>query len=159
MQLNGDIIVLDEGEILQSGTAKDVFENPSNIKVAEITNDPAMNVIKGNIDSNKIILNENVLLEIPEHVKTIQAGTYHFGIRASDMILDNKGFDFNVDIAEISGSETFLHLHQNELNVVLLLEEVRNFNDQDNIKINFNLQKLYVFDEKGDLLFSPFSMN
>ena len=44
MQLNGDIIVLDEGEILQSGTAKDVFENPSNIKVAEITNDPAMNV-------------------------------------------------------------------------------------------------------------------
>jgi len=159
MQLNGDIIVLDEGEILQSGTSKDVFENPSNIKVAEITNDPAMNVIKGNIDSNKIILNENVLLEIPEHVKTIQTGTYHFGIRASDMILDNKGFDFKVDIAEISGSETFLHLHQNELNVVLLLEEVRNFNDQDNIKINFNLQKLYVFDEKGDLLFSPFSMN
>ena len=159
MQLNGDIIVLDEGEILQSGTAKDVFENPSNIKVAEITNDPAMNVIKGNIDSNKIILNENVLLEIPEHVKTIQTGTYHFGIRASDMILDNKGFDFNVDIAEISGSETYLHLHQNEINVVLLLEEVRNFNDQDNIKINFNLQKLYVFDEKGDLLFSPFSMN
>ena len=66
MQLNGDIIVLDEGEILQSGTAKDVFENPSNIKVAEITNYPAMNVIKGNIDSNKIILNENVLLEIPD---------------------------------------------------------------------------------------------
>ena len=159
MQLNGNIIVLDEGKILQSGTAKDVFENPENIKVAEITNDPAMNVIKVSIDSNKIILNENVQFDIPEHVKTIQSGTYHFGIRPSDMILDNNGFDFNVDIAEISGSETFLHLHQNELNVVLLLEEVRNFSDQDNIKINFNLQKLYVFDEKGDLLFSPFSMN
>ena len=159
MQLNGDIIVLDEGEILQSGTAKDVFENPENIKVAEITNDPAMNVIKGSIDSNKIILNENVQFDIPEHVKTIQAGTYHFGIRASDMILDDNGFDFNVDIAEISGSETFLHLHQNELNMVLLMEEVRNFNDNDNVKINFNLNKLYVFDEKGNLLFSPFKMN
>ena len=159
MQLNGDIIVLDEGEILQSGTAKDVFENPENIKVAEITNDPAMNVIKGSIDSNKIILNENVQFDIPEHVKTIQAGTYHFGIRASDMILDDNGFDFNVDIAEISGSETFLHLHQNELNMVLLMEEVRNFNDNDKVKINFNLNKLYVFDEKGNLLFSPFKMN
>ena len=159
MQLNGDIIVLDEGKILQSGTAKDVFENPENIKVAEITNDPAMNVIKGSIDSNKIILNENVQFDIPEHVKTIQAGTYHFGIRASDMILDDNGFDFNVDIAEISGSETFLHLHQNELNMVLLMEEVRNFNDNDKVKINFNLNKLYVFDEKGNLLFSPFKMN
>jgi len=159
MQLNGDIIVLDEGEILQSGTAKDVFENPENIKVAEITNDPAMNVIKGSIDSNKIILNENVQFDIPEHVKTIQDGTYHFGIRASDMILDDNGFDFNVDIAEISGSETFLHLHQNELNMVLLMEEVRNFNDNDKVKINFNLNKLYVFDEKGNLLFSPFKMN
>ncbi len=159
MQLNGNIIVLDEGKILQSSTAKDVFENPENIKVAEITNDPAMNVIKGSIDSNKIILNENVQFDIPEHVKTIRAGTYHFGIRASDMILDDNGFDFNVDIAEISGSETFLHLHQNELNMVLLMEEVRNFNDNDKVKINFNLNKLYVFDEKGNLLFSPFKMN
>ena len=159
MQLNGNIIVLDEGKILQSGTAKDVFENPENIKVAEITNDPAMNVIKGSIDSNKIILNENVQFDIPEHVKTIRAGTYHFGIRASDMILDDNGFDFNVDIAEISGSETFLHLHQNELYMVLLMEEVRNFNDNDKVKINFNLNKLYVFDEKGNLLFSPFKMN
>jgi glycerol transport system ATP-binding protein len=158
MQLNGDIIVLDEGEILQNGTAKDVFENPTNIKVSEITNDPAMNILKGSIDSNKIILNENVQFKIPKHLKNIQAGTYHFGIRASDMILDNKGFDFNIDISEISGSETFLHLHQNELNIVLLIEEVKNFNENDKVKINFNLDKLYVFDGKGDLLFSPFKM-
>ena len=159
MQLNGDIIVLDEGEILQNGTAKDVFENPTNIKVSEITNDPAMNILKGSIDSNKIILNENVQFKIPKHLKNIQASTYHFGIRASDMILDNKGFDFNIDISEISGSETFLHLHQNELNIVLLIEEVKNFNENDKVKINFNLDKLYVFDGKGDLLFSPFKMN
>jgi len=159
MQLNGDIIVLDEGEILQTGSAKNVFENPANIKVAEITNDPAMNILKGSIDSNKIILNENIKFEIPKHVKNIQHGTYFFGIRASDIILDNKGFDFNIDIAEISGSETFLHLHQNLLNIVLLIEEVRNFEENNEIKINFNLEKLYVFDGKGDLLFSPFEMN
>ena len=159
MQLNGEIIVLDEGEILQNGTAKDVFENPTNIKVSEITNDPAMNILKGSIDSNKIILNENVQFKIPKHVKNIQAGIFHFGIRASDMILDDKGFDFNIDISEISGSETFLHLRQNELNIVLLIEEVRNFNENDKVKINFNLDKLYVFDGKGDLLFSPFKMN
>jgi len=156
MQLNGNIVVLDEGEMLQCGTAKDVFENPSNIKVAEITNDPAMNILKGNIDSNKIILNENVKFDIPNHVKQIQADTYHFGIRAGDLILDKNGFDFNVEISEISGSETFLHLKQDKLNVILLLEEVRNYNENEIVKINFNPEKLYVFDGKGDLLFSPF---
>jgi len=158
MQLNGDIIVLDEGKILQTGSAKNVFENPANIKVAEITNDPAMNIIKGSIDSNKIILNENIKFDIPKHVKKIQYGSYFFGIRASDIILDNKGFDFNIDIAEISGSETFLHLHQNVLNIILLIEEVRNFNENDEVKINFNLEKLYVFDSNGDLIFSPFNI-
>ena len=34
MQLNGNIIVIDEGKILQHDTAKEVFENPSNIMLS-----------------------------------------------------------------------------------------------------------------------------
>ena len=40
MELNGEVIVLDEGKVLQTGPAKDIFENPINLKVAEISNDP-----------------------------------------------------------------------------------------------------------------------
>ena len=40
MELNGEVIVLDEGKVLQKGPAKEIFENPSNLKVAEISNDP-----------------------------------------------------------------------------------------------------------------------
>ena len=35
MELNGEVIVLDEGKVLQTGPAKDIFENPINLKVAE----------------------------------------------------------------------------------------------------------------------------
>ncbi len=80
MQLNGDIIVIDEGRILQSGIAKDVFENPSNIRVSEVTNDPAMNIFNGTIESNKIFLNENIRFDVPVHLKAIQAGSYHFEV-------------------------------------------------------------------------------
>ena len=38
MELNGEVIVLDEGKVLQKGPAKEIFENPSNLKVAEISN-------------------------------------------------------------------------------------------------------------------------
>ena len=38
MELNGEVIVLDEGKVLQKGPAKEIFENPTNLKVAEISN-------------------------------------------------------------------------------------------------------------------------
>ena len=156
MQLNGNIIVIDEGKILQHDTAKEVFENPSNIKVAEITNEPAMNIVNGSVESNKIILNQNIQIDLPDHLKKIESGKYFFGLRASDIVLDDSGFQFVVDLAEISGSETFLHLHQDNLKLVSLLNEVKNFNNRDKVKVKIMRENLYVFDEKGNLIFSPF---
>ena len=156
MQLNGSIIVIDEGKILQHDTAKEVFENPSNIKVAEITNEPAMNIVKGSIESKKIILNQNVQIELPDKLKTIKSGKYFFGLRASDIVIDDNGFQFEVNLAEISGSETILHLHQDNLKFVLLINEVKNFNTRDKVIVKIMSENLYVFNEKGNLIFSPF---
>ena len=156
MQLNGNIIVIDEGKILQHDTAKEVFENPSNIKVAEITNEPAMNIVNGSVESNKIILNQNIQIDLPDHLKKIESGKYFFGLRASDIVLDDSGFQFVVDLAEISGSETFLHLHQDDLKLVSLINEVKNFNNRDKVKVKIMSENLYVFDEKGNLILSPF---
>ena len=156
MQLNGNIIVIDEGKILQQDTAKEVFENPSNIKVAEITNEPAMNIVNGSVESNKIILNQNIQIDLPDHLKKIESGKFFFGLRASDIVLDDSGFQFVVDLAEISGSETFLHLHQDNLKLISLINEVKNFNNRDKVKVKIMSENLYVFDEKGNLILSPF---
>lgn len=156
MQLNGDIIVIDEGKILQSGSAKEVFENPSSSKVAEITNDPAMNINKGIIEDNKLILNQDVKLPLPNHLKQTSPGNYLIGIRATDLHLDDQGFNFDVDISEISGSETFLHLHNNDVKCVATIEEVRTYEVNDKVKINFDLSKIYLFKESGELQYSPY---
>jgi len=156
MQLNGNIVVIDEGKILQHDTAKEVFENPTNIKVAEITNEPAMNIVNGYIESKKIILNQNVQIDLPDKLKTIRAGKYFFGLRASDIVLDDSGFPFVVDLAEISGSETILHLHQDNLKFVSLINEVKNFNNRDKVKVKLMSENLYVFNKKGNLIISPF---
>ena len=57
MQLGGETIVLDEGRILQQGPASEIFENPATTRVAEITNDPAMNLLSGEIVDSKVIIN------------------------------------------------------------------------------------------------------
>ena len=156
MQLNGDIIVIDEGKVLQTGSAKEVFENPATAKVAEITNDPAMNINKGTIKDNTLIMNDNVQIQIPDQLKLIPNGNYQVGIRATDLYLDNHGFNFDVEISEISGSETFLHLRNNDLKCVATIEEVKTYEANEVVKINFDKSKIYLFKETGELLHSPY---
>ena len=156
MQLNGDIIVIDEGKVLQTGSAKEVFENPATAKVAEITNDPAMNINKGYIQDNTLVMNNNVQIQIPDQLKSIPNGDYQVGIRATDLYLDDNGFSFDVEISEISGSETFLHLRNNDLKCVATIEEVKTYEANEVVKINFDKSKIYLFKETGELLHSPY---
>ena len=111
--LNGEVIAIDEGKVLQVGPAKEIFENPKTLKVAEISNDPPMNILKANIESNKIKF-EGIEGEIPNHLSNIKDKNFNLGIRASDIELSDKGFEFEVELAEISGSETLLHLKRGE---------------------------------------------
>ena len=61
-----------------------------------------------------------------------------------------------VDISEISGSETFLHLHNENVKCVATLEEVKTYEVNEKIKINFDLSKIYLFKESGELQHSPY---
>ena len=137
MELNGEVIAIDEGKVLQVGPAKEIFENPKTLKVAEISNDPPMNILKANIDSNKIKF-EGIDIELPGHLSNLNENNFNLGIRASDIELSEDGFEFEVELAEISGSETLLHLTRGDTKIITSIEEVMNFNIKDKIKINFN---------------------
>ena len=128
MQLGGETIVLDEGRILQQGPASEIFENPATTRVAEITNDPAMNLLSGEIADSKVIINSKMSFDVPIHFRNLASGQYTFGIRAGDIALDKKGYPFNVELAEISGSETFLHAKNEDVPLIGQLDLVKNFN-------------------------------
>ena len=155
MELNGEVIAIDEGKVLQVGPAKEIFENPKTLKVAEISNDPPMNILKANISSNKIKF-EGIEVELPAHLSNLKDNNFNLGIRASNIELSDNGFEFEVELAEISGSETLLHLKRGNAKIITSIEEVMNFNINDKVKINFNIDKVYAFSEKGILASSPF---
>ena len=155
MELNGEVIVLDEGKVLQVGPAKEIFENPKTLKVAEISNDPPMNILKADLEANQIMF-EGIGIDIPNHLSNLKDKNFNLGIRASDIQLNEKGFEFEVELAEISGSETLLHLTRGATKIITSIEEVMNFNIHDKVKINFNINKGYAFNESGILASSPF---
>ena len=155
MELNGEVIAIDEGKVLQVGPAKEIFENPKTLKVAEISNDPPMNILKANIESNNIKF-EGIEVQIPSHLSNLKDNNFNLGIRASDIELSEDGFEFEVELAEISGSETLLHLKRGSAKIIISIEEVMNFNIHDKVKIKFNTNKVYAFNTNGILASSPF---
>ena len=157
MELNGEVIVLDEGKVLQKGAAKEIFENPKNLKVAEISNDPPMNIFKGIKSSNELNF-ENISINLPAYFKNLEDQNYYFGIRASEIKLDNKGEEFEIELAEISGSETLLHLKKGNSKVIALIEEVMNFKIHEKVKVKFNENKFYAFNNNEELVSSPYGV-
>ena len=158
MELNGEVIVLDEGKVLQKGPAKEIFENPRTLKVAEISNDPPMNILRGTKSPEKLSF-ENVSINSPSHFKNLSDQGYNFGIRASEIKLDDQGEEFEIELAEISGSETLLHLKKGDSKVIALIEEVMNFKIHEKVKIKFNENKLYAFDQNEELVSSPYGVS
>ena len=155
MELNGEVIVLDEGKVLQVGPAKEIFENPKSLKVAEISNDPPMNIINAEISDNNITF-EGIVIKAPKHLSKLTQEGLRIGLRASDIELNENGHEFEVELAEISGSETLLHLKRGSTKIIISIEEVLNFKIHDKIKINFKIEKAYAFNEIGELTSSPF---
>ena len=157
MELNGEVIVLDEGKVLQKGPAKEIFENPRNLKVAEISNDPPMNILNGIKSSDKLNF-ENISIKLPSHLQSLEDQNYNFGIRASEIKLDDEGEEFEIELAEISGSETLLHLKKGNSKVIALIEEVMNFKIHEKVKIKFNANKFYAFNNNEELVSSPYGV-
>ena len=155
MELNGEVIVLDEGKVLQVGPAKEIFENPNSLKVAEISNDPPMNIIDAEILESEVSF-EGISISVPKHFNNINNKSFKIGLRSSDIILNEKGYEFEVELAEISGSETLLHLKKGNTKLIMSIEEVMNFKIHDKVKINFKIEKAYAFNSNGDLASSPF---
>ena len=114
-----------------------------------------MSILKGIKSSEKLIF-ENISINIPAHFKNLEDQNYNFGIRASEIKLDDQGEEFEIELAEISGSETLLHLKKGDSKVIALIEEVMNFKIHEKVKIKFNENKFYGFNKEGELISSPY---
>jgi glycerol transport system ATP-binding protein len=155
MELNGTVIVMHEGEIIQIGAAEEVYNRPANTRVAEVFNDPPMNLVRGVVEGNRIHFNQDVIMALPDHLQTLAAGRYTFGIRAADINLQPNAYASEVQLGEINGSETILHIKLGDISLVTEQEGVHQYDLGASASVDFDLDQLYIFDNNGDLLFSP----
>jgi len=99
------IIVMDSGQIVQSGSPKELFEKPSTSFVAYFIGTPAMNIYRCSIDNNELVLG-HCKLKIDKNLDQIKSENLKVGIRSEFLELRDKPQENSV-IIKIKTNEDF----------------------------------------------------
>jgi len=152
---DAEVLVMHEGRLLQVGSAQSVYARPATTAVARIFSDPPMNLVPGSIDAAGLRLANDVLLPRPRHLDALPPGPYVFGIHPGDVALAASGIASEVELAEISGSETFLHVRHADMRLVAHLSGVYAYALGENVEIVLEGAKLFAFGIDGGLAAAP----
>ncbi len=155
--LGGYTAVLDGGELLQYGPTAEVFRRPRSLRVARAFSDPPMNLVTATAQTGGMLLQGGVSLAIglpatPDPALTlgVRAGALRVHQRAGDVALPGK-----VELAEIAGSDTFVHVGTQIGELVAQLTGVHVFTLGEPITLYLDPRQAYVFDTPGNLLVAP----
>jgi glycerol transport system ATP-binding protein len=155
--LGGYTAVMDAGEILQYGPTAEVFHRPKSIRVARAFSDPPMNLVEAKAASLGVQLSSGLQLQVPLQGHFDNGLTV--GVRASALRVAQRPGDValagKVDLAEISGSDTFVHVDTEAGELVAQLTGVHFFDLGAPITLYLDPAQAYVFDPKGNLLVAP----
>jgi glycerol transport system ATP-binding protein len=157
LALGGTTTILHEGQIIQTGPTAETYHSPCNVIAATLFNEPPINMINGNISKNEVTFDNTVHFPLTSELNVLEEGEYQFGIRPSHLSLlpkndDDLEMSVQVEVAEISGSETFLHVRNAHFQMVLHLSGVHRYQVDEKIKIYVPTHKLNVFEKGGKLI-------
>ncbi len=158
------IVVMKDGYIQQIGAPKDIYDNPNNMFVGGFIGTPAMNFLIGKVDEQGYFKCENIKLKVDEkHIKLLKGKKLInkevvFGFRPEDVhdepryleeYKDSKA-NFIVDVAELLGAETSIHITVGSYNIVAKVGARADLNIGDKIDLAINMSKSHFFDAQTE---------
>jgi glycerol transport system ATP-binding protein len=164
MALGGNTTLLHEGRVIQSGAATHIYRHPETMEAATLYSEPAINLIKGRLTNNEVLLENNVHFSIGKELNGLPKGEYMFGVLPSHIGLapnsdDDLELSMTVELAEISGSETYMHVHNDHFALIVQLSGVHEYHTEAPVKVYLPTHKLFVFDLNGKTIQVPTSIN
>ncbi|WP_374587032.1 ABC transporter ATP-binding protein [Ideonella dechloratans] len=155
--LGGWTAVMDQGELLQYGPTAEVFHHPRSIRVARAFSDPPMNLLPAQATEGGLQLAGGPALALALPPTEQRALTV--GVRASALRVAPRAGDValagTVELAEISGSDTFVHVLTAVGELVAQLTGVHEFDLGAPITLHASPAQVHVFDARGELLLAP----
>ena len=148
--------------ILQYGEVNEVYKHPRFAEVGYWFSYPKMNIIPCEVirknGSVQLKVTNELKINIDSPTDKFDQDRYLLGIRAHQLAISktnetNIPFKATIELAEVVGSDTELHLkHENE-RLILLMQHVGFFNVGEEITVYIDPSQFYVFDANtGDFV-------
>ena len=159
MTLGDRIVIMKEGFVQQIGTPRQVFHDPNNLFVAGFIGTPQMNFFHADLcregDSYHLMLGDRRLEIAPEKQRRllshdVPAQAVTAGIRPEHVLLtEGDGFSGTVEVIEMMGSNTHLHVRFGEEECVIVVpdgdEPVREFTLGERVHFTFHAERIHLF--------------
>jgi glycerol transport system ATP-binding protein len=155
--LGGNTAVLHEGRLLQHGPTLDVFNHPASLTSADVFSDPPLNVLDAMVAGDRAVLGDGTLLPVAAH---LPSGPCRIGLRANHLSVARRSerdvaLATTVRLAEITGSETFIHAEHDGDPLVVREEGVHRYDVGDPLSVFLDPARVFVFAPDGRLLTAP----
>ena len=164
--LGGHTIVMDAGRILQSGPTLSAYNKPVSVRASAIFNDPPMNILDASVeDAQSVRLADGTILHMAQPPLELAPGiACKVGIRCHQISLSTNAaqtnrLDCTIDLGELSGSETYVHLHRGDTDLVAQLPGVHACKSGTVVQAGVSPEHLFLFDSEGKLLRAPKEAN
>jgi len=155
--LGGNTATLWEGHVTQFGLTPSVYRRPVDATTARVFSDPPMNFLSVTKGDGKLSFGEGQSLPVPTALTQHPDGTYTAGFRPNHLELKPKAdgamaFKTKLNVTEITGSETFIHLdHQGE-RWVGLIHGVHALKLGQPLDVYLDPAHVYIFGTNGNLV-------
>lgn len=158
--LGGNTVSLHEGRVTQFGPTIDIFSKPANLITARTLSDPPLNTLPVTKLNNRMLYKSHVeipllgsLPDLPDDDYTIAFRPHHLCLRRkSDSMISVKA---KVVVAEITGSESFIHIDVAGMRWVVLARGIHDLDINETIEVFLDPSKFYVFDRNEQLVVTP----
>src|SRR5882672_9274588 len=106
MTMADKIVVMNNGNIEQTGRPLDLYDRPANLFVAGFIGSPAMNMLKGTVTNGALHTEDGTAWPLPVNGARPKDGPAVYGVRPEHLRLDAGGIPAVVQLVEPTGSET-----------------------------------------------------
>jgi glycerol transport system ATP-binding protein len=163
LQLGDETLVLDAGRLVQHGKTLEIFRRPATLAAARAFSDPPLNEIHAQVDlgAGVAIVKD---LRLPLTAPALSALRNHspdviLGIRAHQVTITPEAgaaaITGRVDLAEISGSDTYVHISHDGLSLVAQVPGVHELTIGERFTLHVQPDRIYCFSTNGNLIFAP----
>lgn len=152
--LGGNTAAMWEGKITQFGLTTIVYRQPINVTTARVFSDPPMNFLNVTKSKKIITFADGQTTPAAGAFAGLADGNYVAGFRPNHLELcknasDAIEFTGKLQVTEITGSETFIHLDHHGENWVGLIHGVKNLPIGAALDVYLDPCHIYVFAEDG----------